>query len=113
MVALPDAWGDGKVKGLCTRGGFVVGMKWKNKRLVSAKIRSTLGGVLRIRSYVPLKGAGLRKAEGNCPNALLRPAAIKRPMVLSPHEEGVKANIPQVYEYDLETEAGKTYRMNP
>ena len=113
LPALPDAWSEGEVKGLCTRGGFVVDMKWKNKRLVSAKIRSTIGGVLRLRSYMPLKGAGLRKAEGSCPNSLLRSAAIKQPMVLSPHEEGVKANIPQVYEYDFETEAGKTYRINP
>ena len=111
LPALPDAWNEGEVKGLCTRGGFVVDMKWKNKRLVSAKIRSTIGGILRLRSYVPLKGTGLRKAEGNCPNTLLHPAVIKQPMVLSPHKEGVKANIPQVYEYDLETEAGKAYQI--
>ena len=27
-------------------------------------------------------------------------------------EEGVKANIPAVYEYDLETDPGKTYQLS-
>lgn len=111
LPALPDAWKDGEVKGLCARGGFVVDMKWQNKQLVSAKIRSTIGGTIRIRSYVPLKGKGLRKAEGTCTNPLLQAAVIKQPMEQHRVEEGVKANIPMVYEYDLETEPGKTYTI--
>ena len=111
LPALPDAWKDGEVKGLCARGGFVVDMKWQNKQLVSAKIRSTIGGTIRIRSYVPLKGKGLRKAEGTCTNPLLQAAVIKQPMEQHRVDEGVKANIPIVYEYDLETEPGKTYTI--
>ena len=111
LPALPDAWKDGEVKGLCARGGFVVDMKWQNKQLVSAKIRSTIGGTIRIRSYVPLKGKGLRKAEGTCTNPLLQAAVIKQPMEQHRVDEGVKANIPMVYEYDLETEPGKTYTI--
>ena len=76
---------------------------------MKAKIRSTIGGVLRLRSYVPLKAKNLKKAEGDCPNALLAPAVVKSAMELQRVEEGVKANIPTVYEYDLETERGKTY----
>ena len=109
LPALPDAWADGEVKGLCARGGFVVDMKWKNKQLVLAKIRSTIGGTIRIRSYVPLKGKGVRKAEGACANPLLQAAVVKQPMQQHCVDEGVKANIPQVFEYDLETEAGKSY----
>ena len=111
LPALPDAWKDGEVKGLCARGGFVVDMKWQNKQLVSAKIRSTIGGTIHIRSYVPLKGKGLRKAEGTCTNPLLQAAVIKQPMEQHRVDEGVKANIPMVYEYDLETEPGKTYTI--
>ena len=111
LPALPDVWADGEVKGLCARGGFVVDMKWQDKQLVSAKIYSSLGGTLRIRSYVPLKGKGLRKAEGTCTNPLLQAAVIKQPMEQHRVDEGVKAHIPQVFEYDLDTEAGKSYQI--
>ena len=68
------------MKGLRARGGFEVDMKWENDNVndnecrglkVKAVVRSTIGGVLRLRSAVPLKGKGLRKAKGRCPNALL------------------------------------------
>ena len=111
LPALPDAWKDGNVTGLCARGGFVVDMKWQNKQLVSARIHSSIGGTLRIRSYVPLKGKGLRKAEGTCANPLLQAAVIKQPMEQHRVDEGVKAHIPQVFEYDLDTEAGKSYQI--
>ena len=54
LPALPDAWKKER-KGLRARGGFVVDMDWKNGRLMKAKIRSTIGGVLRLRSYVRLR----------------------------------------------------------
>lgn len=111
LPALPDSWSYGEVKGLCARGGFVVDMKWENKKLVSAKIHSTIGGTLRIRSYVPLTGKGLRKAEGICTNPLLQTATVKQPLVKKLVSEGVTAHIPQVYEYDVDTEAGHTYSI--
>ena len=109
LPALPDAWNMGSVKGLRARGGFVVDMDWKNGRLMKAKIRSTIGGVLRLRSYVPLKAKNLKKAEGICPNILFASAEVKPVMEQHRIAEGVKAPIPDVYEYDLETEPGKTY----
>lgn len=42
--ALPDAWSEGSVSGLCTRGAFEVSMTWKDKKLIKVTILSKKGG---------------------------------------------------------------------
>lgn len=108
LPALPDKWEEGKVKGLVAHGGFVVDMDWNGVQLDTAKIHSRIGGNLRLRSYVPLKGEGLKPASGTNPNPLFRQAAIKEPLV-SKEINSQYPVIPRVYEYDLATEAGKDY----
>ena len=110
LPALPDAWGKGSVQGLVARGGFVVDMEWDGTQLQRAKIHSRLGGNLRIRSYVPLKGKGLKPAEGKNPNAFFALPEIKTPIV----SEAINPQYPilnQVYEYDLMTEKGQDYSL--
>ncbi|MDY4463624.1 MAG: glycoside hydrolase family 95 protein, partial [Prevotella sp.] len=109
LPALPDAWQRGSVSGLIARGGFVIdNLQWEGQQLSTATITSRLGGILRLRSYVPLKGEGLRPAEGDVDNEFYTVPVIKTPLV----SEKIKPQQPmlyKVYEYDIETVAGQTY----
>ena len=90
LPALPDAWREGEVKGLRARGGFVVDEQWRDGKLRAVVVQSLLGGTLRLRSYQPLKGRGLR------------PVTVDRPTL--------PVGVPDVYEYDVDTSPGKKYK---
>lgn len=60
LPALPEAWSDGSVQGLRSRGGFVVeSLRWEGGRLSRATIRSTVGGVCRIRTQEAVEALGI------------------------------------------------------
>ena len=111
LPALPDAWAEGEVKGLRARGGFTVDMKWSNGQLAQAEIKSSIGGTLRLRSYVPLQGKGIQPATGDCPNPLLRPVTVKQPLISKELSSFEKIPVKQVYEYDIETQPGSIIRL--
>ena len=50
LPALPDAWSQGHVSGLRARGGFIVSINWKDGKITSAEIKSTIGGKLVVRT---------------------------------------------------------------
>lgn len=113
LPALPAAIEQGSVKGLRARGGFVVDESFSNNQLTQATIKSTIGGVLRIRSSVPLQCNGLKLviAEEQCPNALYQGADVKQPIISQETGRLNDVVIPSYYEYDLDTKAGKTYTV--
>lgn len=111
LPALPDDWHQGEVSGLRTRGGFEVSIKWNNGNLQSAVIKSDIGGTLRLRSYVELKGKGLVPAKGKCDNILLQSAEVKSPLQSSELKDFKHLPLRKVYEYDIVTQAGKRYEV--
>ncbi|MDQ6528806.1 glycoside hydrolase family 95 protein [Flavobacterium sp. LHD-85] len=45
LPALPDAWSEGSVKGICARGGFEIEMNWSNKKPEKVMVFSKNGGI--------------------------------------------------------------------
>ena len=49
LPALPRAWRDGSVRGLCAEGGLVVDMDWMGGRVSSATLHATIGNRFALR----------------------------------------------------------------
>lgn len=55
LPALPSAWPNGSVAGLCARGGFVVDMEWADGKLTKARILSKAGSTVRLLAKAPVR----------------------------------------------------------
>jgi alpha-L-fucosidase 2 len=112
LPALPDAWPTGSISGLRAQGGFEIeDMQWKDGKLVSVVIRSTLGGNLRLRvpnKIVLEKGGSLKVASGGNTNPFYQTEEILPPIISSQ----TNVTLPLLKETllnDLKTKKGKTY----
>jgi len=65
LPALPGAWADGSVTGICARGGFVVDIAWHAGLLTRATVRSVLGSNCRVRCD-RAGAAGLAVSAAKC-----------------------------------------------
>ena len=111
MDRLLDRWKDGKVSGLVARGGFVVDMEWKDGVVTMLKVKSELGGNLRIRTageLVMKGGKALTMAEGENPNPYYAVQNVADPLISDVAELEILP-LAQTYLYDVPTVAGKEY----
>ncbi|HSC54046.1 MAG TPA: glycoside hydrolase family 95 protein [Phnomibacter sp.] len=108
LPALPTAWANGSIKGLKARGGFIVDISWKDHKLESFKITSTLGGLCRIRLNEDWKGTGLTIAKAGNSNPFYSIANIN-PVIISEKAPKQTDAVTKMVEYDLPTSVGKTH----
>jgi alpha-L-fucosidase 2 len=92
LPALPDAWKDGQVRGLRTRGDFEVNIRWINHQLHSASIKSLHGGICKIRAGAPFRIAGVEGPSG---------------------VNATRKNTEQAYTLSFLTTRGVTYQIIP
>ena len=114
LPALPTVWKDGSVKGLVTRGGFVIDMTWKNNKVSTLKVYSKIGGNCRLKLENTLKGdkgITLKKAKGKNPNPLFYDVEVKKP-IISKEAKLPKVQLPNYNIYDVEMKAGETYSFS-
>jgi alpha-L-fucosidase 2 len=60
---------------------------------------------------VPLTGEGIQEASGSCQNQLLQSAIIRDPLKSKELKNFDLLPVRKVYEYDIETHPGQTYRL--
>ena len=112
LPAVPGIWAKGKISGLRTRGGFLTGIEWENGKVKSLKVKSLLGGNLRIRTATPLTlpaGETLEKASGINPNPFFKTHEIPAPIISGKAKLNPPVGVKTMLEYDLPTEPDKEY----
>lgn len=113
LPALPDNWSKGEVKGLKARGGFEVDLTWNNNHVETIKIKSALGGNLRLRSLdilVDEDGDALTEASGENINPFYQSPDIKQPLISD--EADIKPlELPTYHIYDIPTKKGRVYEF--
>jgi hypothetical protein len=49
LPAMPAAWSTGRFRGLLARGGFEIDAEWRDRRIVSVRVRARNGGLCRLK----------------------------------------------------------------
>jgi alpha-L-fucosidase 2 len=85
LPAIHTSWETGNVKGLCTRGGFEVDMKWEKGELVSATLYSKNGEKCRVRT--------ITHVQVLCNGMTLTPKVLEENVIEFDTEQGLKYEI--------------------
>lgn len=111
LPALPDAWPNGSINGIKTRGGFEIDIEWKEGEISKLTIYSIYGGNCRLRVHKPLnsvKNMALNEASGYNPNYFFSTQNIEEPLI-SPLALLKGVELKESYLYDLKTTTGGKY----
>ncbi|MBO9202120.1 MULTISPECIES: glycoside hydrolase family 95 protein [Niastella] len=114
LPALPTQWNEGALSGLCTQGGFeIVHLAWKNGNITALKIRSKLGGNLRLQ--VPNEVAtpalpAIKPASGINPNPFFALIEMPAPLIV-PNAPLKQLELKKNWLYDLPTQKGQVYEI--
>jgi alpha-L-fucosidase 2 len=63
LPALPSAWSDGSVRGLCARGGYEIDIRGRNSRLQSVSIRGRVQSTAHVRYQDAVRPVVLRPGQ--------------------------------------------------
>jgi alpha-L-fucosidase 2 len=112
LPALPAEWPIGEIKGLVTRGGFVVDLKWQKGKLTEATIVSKVGGQCRIKvaENAACKEAVLKVASGKNSNPLMQQPDL---VSFENNSKSTPVDLPlqKGNLYEWQTTSGKSYRL--
>lgn len=111
LPALPNVWKNGAIKGLISRGGYEIDLSWENNKVSVLKVKAKINGNCRLRSETPLKGHGIKSANGKNTNPLFYDVEVKK-LIISKEAKIEKFRLPKYYEYDVEMKAEETYVFN-
>lgn len=113
LPALPDNWSIGSVKGLVSRGGFTIDMSWKEGKVETLTIYSSIGGNCRLRVCSPMNGdVALKEVkEGTVnTNSLFHTAKVANPLISEKAKlEGL--TLPKTILYDFDAKPNTTYHL--
>ena len=110
LPALPSAWPSGRVRGVRARGGFEIDIEWEGGRLVRGELRSTRGGVARLRTptAIVVAGAAPAPSSGANPNPFFRVHDPGPPDIADRSKLLASRPLPD-HVIDVPTEAGGRY----
>jgi alpha-L-fucosidase 2 len=63
LPACPDEWSEGSVKGICTRGGFIVSMEWKEEAVKKLSVFARETGKTTLHYGEETKAISLKKGQ--------------------------------------------------
>jgi alpha-L-fucosidase 2 len=63
LPALPDAWDNGKVAGICARGGYEISMEWDNNTLKKVSVLARQAGTTTLINGSKQKVITLKKGQ--------------------------------------------------